>query len=159
MERTANHAKYTNGIADVERSRGLCISRLTRLPLRHGRWLCFLGALLALSAFAHAPAPKIVFPKDGDNRLVQMTSATNAPSGSRQTLLFSYDWQGRRIQKIVSTWNGSDDQPSTTNKYLYDGWNLVAELNGTNGLVRSYLWGSDLLKGSPFATSSSDRYG
>lgn len=34
-----------------------------------------------------------------------------------------------------------------TNKFLYDGWNLVAELNGTNGLVRSYLWGSDLSGG------------
>jgi len=31
-------------------------------------------------------------------------------------------------------------------KYLYDGWNLIAELNGNSGnaLVRSYTWGLDL---------------
>jgi YD repeat-containing protein len=85
---------------------------------------------------------------DGDNRLVQMTSLTNTPSGSRKSLKFSYDWQGRRISKVVSNWTGSAWSMVASNKFVYDGWNLVAELNGTNGLVRSYLWGTDL-SGSP----------
>lgn len=29
-------------------------------------------------------------------------------------------------------------------KYLYDGWNLLAELDGANNLVRSHMWGLDL---------------
>jgi len=81
---------------------------------------------------------------DGENRLVLMTSATNSPMGSRPSLKFSYDWQGRRISKVVSNWTGSAWSIGVSNKFVYDGWNLVAELNGTNGLVRSYLWGTDL---------------
>jgi len=26
------------------------------------------------------------------------------------------------------------------NKYLYDGWNLIAELDGNNALVRASMW-------------------
>ena len=26
----------------------------------------------------------------------------------------------------------------------YDGWNVVAELNGTNGVIRTFMWGLDL---------------
>src|SRR5208282_45494 len=28
--------------------------------------------------------------------------------------------------------------------FLYDGWNLIAELNPASSLVRSYMWGTDL---------------
>ena len=51
---------------------------------------------------------------------------------------------GSGTQKIVSTWNGSAYVAASTNKFLYDGWNLIAELNGANGIIRSYLWGLDL---------------
>src|SRR5690349_7107027 len=35
-----------------------------------------------------------------------------------------------------------------SNKFLYDGWNLLAELNGTNGnLISSYTWGPDMSGG------------
>jgi RHS repeat-associated protein len=34
--------------------------------------------------------------------------------------------------------------PQSTNKFVYDGWNLLAELDQTNGLIRSYVWGLDL---------------
>ena len=29
-------------------------------------------------------------------------------------------------------------------KYVYDGWNLIAELDGNSNLIQSYLWGMDL---------------
>ena len=29
-------------------------------------------------------------------------------------------------------------------KFLYDSWNVLAELDGSNGLVNSYQWGLDL---------------
>jgi len=32
----------------------------------------------------------------------------------------------------------------STNKFLYDGWNLLTELNNVNALIRSYVWGLDL---------------
>ncbi|HXT42394.1 MAG TPA: RHS repeat-associated core domain-containing protein, partial [Candidatus Angelobacter sp.] len=65
-------------------------------------------------------------------------------SGAKKKLDYTYDYQGRRIQKIVSTWNGSAYVAASTNRFLYDGWNLIAELNNTNGVIRSYLWGLDL---------------
>ena len=84
------------------------------------------------------------FTWDAENRLVSMQALSSVPSGAKKKLDFSYDYQGRRTQKIVSTWNGSAYVAASTNRFLYDGWNLMAELNGANGVIRSYLWGSDL---------------
>ncbi len=79
----------------------------------------------------------------GENRLVNMTSGSSTPTGSKFKMDFAYDWKGRRIEKQVSTNNGSYFG-QYTNRYVYDGWNLVAELNRTNGLIRGYVWGLDL---------------
>ena len=82
---------------------------------------------------------------DAENRLVSLTSLASAPAGSQLQLTFAYDYQGRRIQKTVLTWNGTSwiVSGSATN-YAYDGWNCIAALNSSQGLVDSYLWGSDL---------------
>ena len=50
---------------------------------------------------------------------------------------------GRRIQKQVSTNNGSY-VGEYTNKYAYDGWNCVATMNPLFTLSNTFLWGSDL---------------
>jgi RHS repeat-associated protein len=81
---------------------------------------------------------------DGENRLIGMTSLSSAPSGSQLQLAFAYDYQGRRIQKTVSTNNGSAYVGEYTNNYAYDGWNLIATLNSSLAILNSYLWGSDL---------------
>ncbi|MGO8700066.1 MAG: hypothetical protein ACLQVY_20450 [Limisphaerales bacterium] len=52
---------------------------------------------------------------DGENRLLGMTSLSNAPSGSKMQLSFGYDYQGRRIAKMVSTNNGSAYVGESTN--------------------------------------------
>ncbi len=64
---------------------------------------------------------------DAENRLVQMIRDTDNPAGARQKLVFEYDHQGRRIRKQYFT--GSDWQKQTDTIFLYDGWNLVAELD------------------------------
>ncbi len=74
---------------------------------------------------------------DAENRLASMT--VNTTVGPQLQLDFQYDWMGRRISKTVKT-NGVT---SYSRKFLYDGWNLIAELDGTNSLVRSYTWGLD----------------
>ena len=81
---------------------------------------------------------------DAENRLTNMTSLSTAPSGSLLKLDFAYDYKSRRIQKIVSTNSGSAYIAQSTNKSLYDGWNLVAELSPNGSLIRSYVWGLDL---------------
>ena len=75
---------------------------------------------------------------DSENRLVKMTANTSV--GPQYQLNFTYDAQSRRIQKVVAT-NGV---AISTNNFIYDGWNLAAELNPNATLVRSYIWGSDL---------------
>jgi len=82
---------------------------------------------------------------DGENRLVQMIRDSDSPTGARQKLVFEYDHQGRRIRKQFYTYNnGWQEQTDTI--FLYDGWNLLAELNanGSNTRVRTYVWGTDL---------------
>ncbi|WP_411845251.1 RHS repeat-associated core domain-containing protein [Roseibacillus persicicus] len=84
---------------------------------------------------------------NGENRLVEMT--TNLSSGQPwMRLTFAYDWQGRRVRKKVET--GSLSSPSTEEdlRFLYDGWNLIAEYDslsvGQMSLKSSFLWGPDV---------------
>jgi len=79
-----------------------------------------------------------------ENRLLNMTSLSGAPTASQYTLDFTSDYMGRRIQKIVSTNNGSSWITSYTEKYVYDWWNVVAILDGSNNLLYSFNWGLDL---------------
>jgi RHS repeat-associated protein len=48
--------------------------------------------------------------------------------------------------KNVYTWNSvlNTYQLATERRYVYDGWNVVAALNGVNAPQRTYLWGLDL---------------
>ncbi|MEI2725049.1 MAG: hypothetical protein V9H26_16480 [Verrucomicrobiota bacterium] len=55
-----------------------------------------------------------------------------------------YDAQGRRIQKLVSTNNGSLYVAQYTNRFVYDGWNLLAILAPNSSLLSSFVWGLDL---------------
>lgn len=85
------------------------------------------------------------FTWDAENRLVAMVSLTNTPTESKRRLTFGYDYGGRRITKAVESWTGSSWTMTASNKFVYDGWNLLAELNATNNaVIRSYVWGLDL---------------
>ena len=80
---------------------------------------------------------------DAENRLVRMV--VNTGIGPQRRIDFGYDYQGRRITK--TNWNNTAGSgiPSLNVKFLYDGWNLLAELNATNNnVIRSFVWGTDL---------------
>jgi RHS repeat-associated protein len=80
---------------------------------------------------------------DGENRLTRLVAVTAV--GPQQRIDFAYDWQGRRIAKTVWPNTGGTGTPLLNNRFLYDGWNLVAELNATNNaVIRRYQWGLDL---------------
>jgi RHS repeat-associated protein len=87
---------------------------------------------------------------DAENRLIRMVA--NTAAGPQQCIEFQYDWKGRRISKKV--WNNTQKtgNPALDIRFLYDGWNLVAELDYANPqapvLLRSHAWGLDL-SGSP----------
>jgi RHS repeat-associated protein len=94
---------------------------------------------------------------DAENRLTSMQAINAAPVSAKLRLEFAYDYMGRRIQKKVYTWNvgsGSYLLQSTT-KFVYDGWNLIAEIDGANNLTRNNVWnGGELL----FINSATNTY-
>jgi RHS repeat-associated protein len=82
---------------------------------------------------------------DGENRLIGMETLPNLPTNVPvQKLMFQYDQQSRRVSKVVSNFNGSTWSEVSNLRFVYDGWNLLAEVDKTNAVVRSYAWGLDL---------------
>jgi len=83
---------------------------------------------------------------DAENRLVNVETAVSAVQAGapKQKLLLGYDSQSRRVSKVVSNYVSGSWLLASDSRFIYDGWNLLAELNATNGVVRSYTWGLDL---------------
>jgi len=83
---------------------------------------------------------------DAENRLIRLV-ANNAVA-PQQRIDFQYDWQGRRISKKVWNNTAGSGNPVVHSKFVYDGWNLCAEMDALNPqprtLIRSYVWGTDL---------------
>jgi RHS repeat-associated protein len=89
-----------------------------------------------------------VYTWDAENRLIAMETVVAAVTAGtpKQKLEFAYDHQSRRIEKKVYLWDtpSSTYQLQSTLRFIYDGWNLIAELDASSALVRSYVWGLDL---------------
>lgn len=85
---------------------------------------------------------------DGENRLVGMESVAGVPVAAKAKLVFEYDWAGRRTRKLSYVWSttvmGGSYVLAQERRFIYDGWNLVAELDEVSGPVRSFTWGPDL---------------
>ncbi len=83
---------------------------------------------------------------NAENRLIATECRTNVPTAARMKEEWAYLPDGRWSQRIVSTWNSGtlNYQPSTTNRFVWDGNVLLAILDHTNGLVMSFMRGLDL---------------
>lgn len=89
---------------------------------------------------------------DGENRLVSMYMTSNIAGIAGTNCLkldFVYDYLGRRVQKVVSTNNGTVFVPLSTNRFVYDGWNLLAILNPQSSILQSFMWGQDITGAEP----------
>jgi hypothetical protein len=77
---------------------------------------------------------------DAENRLSGMRQKT----GGTQKLEFRYDYVGRRIEKKVFATLAATT-PTQHVKYVYDGWNLIAEVSGAtpDTVLRTFTWGLD----------------
>jgi len=82
-----------------------------------------------------------IYTWDAENRLTSMEAIAAGPVEAKRRLEFAYDYIGRRIQKKVYGWNipTSSYQLQTTTKFVYDGWSLIVEIDGSNALVRGYI--------------------
>ena len=81
---------------------------------------------------------------DAENRLTSMSATPAAVAVGRPplTVLFRYDYRHRRVKKEVRT--GANFTLLSERRYLYDGWSVIAELDGGAGIKRSFTWGLDL---------------
>ena len=86
---------------------------------------------------------------DADNQLTAMTMKSGLPTGMiRKRLEFTYDYVGRRVEKkVLNNWTGTTGTTVTHLKYVYDGHNLIAELDASTAnktVLSTYVWGLDL---------------
>jgi RHS repeat-associated protein len=93
---------------------------------------------------------------DAENRLKAIETFGNQAGNSKSIwnsgvplihIDFKYDYKGRRISKLISTWSGSAFVASSETRYAYENWNLLADYSVSGGslsLAHSYLWGIDL---------------
>ena len=83
---------------------------------------------------------------DGENRLVDIRTRDNAYTNGvpRQRIRFDYDAGGRVLERREYVWSGGTWSGIQTNRYLYDGWQCIAEFNGSGATRRTHVWGLDL---------------
>ena len=68
------------------------------------------------------------------------SSAQGTPA-ARQRVGFRYDAQGRRVEKVVCAWDPQQgtNLPQSTNRFLYERWNVVAVLDQNNTPLLSFV--------------------
>ncbi len=83
---------------------------------------------------------------DGENRLVDVRTRENAYTNGvpRQRVRFDYDASGRVLERREFLWNAGGWSNNLTTRYLYDGWQCIAEFSGTGATRRTHVWGLDL---------------
>lgn len=85
---------------------------------------------------------------DAENRLtaLETRSTAYAAGAPRQRLEFKYDYLGRRVQKRVLNWSAPGWSLVSERRFIYDGWNVMAEADTTSGFTWKtwFVWGIDL---------------
>ncbi len=81
---------------------------------------------------------------DAENRLVSVTPL--APTSGAWRVRNGYDCSSRRAWRAADVWDGGAWVGVETNRYVYDGWRVVAETSeGVSGTTtNTYAWGLDL---------------
>ena len=84
------------------------------------------------------------FTWDAENRLTQAESTSAATSAGipYRKITSLYDAESRRLQRQVFDAPASPT-PIQTTRFLYAGWRLLAELNETNTVQKTFAWGLD----------------
>jgi len=95
---------------------------------------------------------------DAENRLVRVEEIEADTSGvmqGRKRVTYTYDFMGRRVRSLYEQENilsfmGQPPTPpwltDSDTRYVYEGWNVVLELDGenSNAVAKQYTWGLDL---------------
>ena len=83
---------------------------------------------------------------DAENRLTRVAPGAGTEEIGEKKVEFTYDHMGRRVRKVVSTWNGSAWVEQSCRKFVWSGWLMLLELDGqsSDAVIRQYTWGLDL---------------
>jgi RHS repeat-associated protein len=82
---------------------------------------------------------------DSENRLIRVDAKDSSAS-----VTYTYDYQSRRTSRTEIKQLGTTSQVLRTTYYIYDDWNVVAELEigsalkTQNSKLKTYTWGRDL---------------
>ena len=100
-----------------------------------------------LTGYVGSSGLRVGYTWNAENRLVGATPL--APQAGDKRVEFTYDYMGRRIEKKVFDWVGPDPDdwaatPSLVRRFVWSGWLMLMELDGSNNAVRKYTWGLDL---------------
>lgn len=81
---------------------------------------------------------------DAENRLV-MVEPLARTAGVRR-VRYGYDYLSRRAWRGVDAWDGAAWTRVETNRYAYDGWRVLAEVNerAAGTTTNTYVWGLDV---------------
>ena len=80
----------------------------------------------------------------GENRRITIESRATVPTAGKAREQWTHLPDGRWIERIVSTNDGSSYVAVQTNRFVWDGNVLLAVLNHTNGLELAFMRGLDL---------------
>ncbi|MBI4660163.1 MAG: RHS repeat-associated core domain-containing protein, partial [Verrucomicrobia bacterium] len=84
---------------------------------------------------------------DGENRLTKIEAKSGVPAGAKRKGEYEYDYLGRRVAKKVWYWDSGSGSYvlGLQRRFVYDGWNVLVELDGaTNSVMQRYVWGMDV---------------
>ena len=94
------------------------------------------GNLTAISG-----TKNVTYTYNAENRLITAQPTTPVVNDKKVDSL--YDYQGRRVRKVVSNWTGLSWALESTKYFVYDGWNVVEEQTVAQP-SKYYVWGLDL---------------
>jgi RHS repeat-associated protein len=83
---------------------------------------------------------------DAENRLIEAEYLLASTDADKRKLHYTYDHQSRRILRRELHWNTTRNTwyAERQTKYLYDGWNCIAEILNETTLWKKHTWGLDL---------------
>ncbi len=152
---TYRHNEYYQALLSLDNSGGLIYPSISAIGSLNGANVTNAGNVLlpgSVESYTHDLDGNLTTDGlwnlvwDAENRLIEVSSVSGVPNAAKRKLTFTYDYLGRRATKKVYLWNSSAwaTSPTTDLHFEYDGWNLIAELDGSGTLLRSYEWGMDL---------------
>jgi RHS repeat-associated protein len=84
---------------------------------------------------------------DANNRMVSTESRAEVPDAFKKRLSFQYDFMGRRtVKQAESGFSGGAYSTTNTTTYVWDGFNIVAEICNRQSVITTnfYTWALDV---------------